>query len=319
MRTPFLGIPKTPYASYKIGWQAGNNVIQQMGIGYQRTDRKVIDYKLWYLEDIPFALRGPRHWTGSGPYFTFIGAAQTFGRFAPTPYPQRLCSWTQKEHINFGFAGAGPEFFLKNKSIIERVNQSAGCFLQVMSGRSVSTKLLTALGNGGTLKFNYGALEGKIMLAVAAYEELIKAYPKEQVIEQIAEARTRWLSCYENLLGEIRVPTVLVRISSAPPLKFDDFSNSNRLLGPFPQLVNEECVARLVSKVSRFVDCVFESEVPQLLLNYTTRRPEDVFSKQESPNRPEWSRCYNTYYPSPSMHMFVADRIRRAMDEFGIA
>ena len=287
-----------------------------MGIGYQRTDRKVIDYKLWYLEDVPYALRGPRSWTGSEPYFTFAGAAQTFGRFAQVPYPELVSGWVQRDHINFGFAGAGPEFFLKNTKLIDWINKSALCFLQVMSGRSVSTKLLTAVGKGGILKFNYGALKEKSMVALTAYEALIEAYPKEQVIEQVAEARANWLNAYENLLSAIQVPIVLVRVSSAPPPKSDDFSSAHKLLGLFPQLINKEWMARLASRVSRFVDCTFESETPRILLNYTTRRPEDVFSIDQFPNHPHWARCYNSYYPSPSMHMFVADEITRAMGDY---
>lgn len=287
-----------------------------MGIGYQRTDRKIIDYKLWYLENIPSAIRGPRRWTGSKPYFTFLGAAQTFGRFVTTPYPELLSGWAQNEYLNFGFAGAGPEFFLKNKSIIKLVNESKLCFLQIMSGRSVSTKLLSVVGKGGTLKFNSGTLEGQSMLALNAYRELIKAYTTEEVIEQVAETRRQWINAYERLLEAIIVPVVLVRISSAPLSQFDDFSNANKLFGTFPQLINEECIRHLIPHAVLTIDCVYLSEAPQILLNYTTRQPEEVFSADVFPDRPEWSRCYNSYYPSPSMHMFVADKIRQEAEAY---
>jgi hypothetical protein len=284
-----------------------------MGIGYQRTDRNVLDYKLWYLKDIPFALRGPRRWTGSRPYFVFVGAAQTFGRFAQNPYPELVSSWMGMEHINFGFAGAGPELFLRHKPLLEQINQSSICFLQVMSGRSVSTKLLTAVGNGGSLQFNQGPLAGKTMVAHDAYHELLKSYPREQVVEQVNEARIQWVKAYEQLIAEIRVPIVLVRISSAPPPKSDDFSSAHKLLGPFPQLIGEQQLGRLASAVSRLIDCVLPSESPQLLLNRTTQRPEEVFSAADFPTWPQWSRCYNAYYPTPRMHMFIADKIRVAM------
>src|SRR4029077_45264 len=119
----------------------------------QFSDRRSIDYELWYTLGLKMALRGPRttfdlnqtHWT-------FVGAAQTFGRFVEKPFPSLVSSYFRKPHLNLGFAGAGPEFFVNSPTLIDKINGSELCFLQIMSGRSVSTSLLKTVGFGGVLE-----------------------------------------------------------------------------------------------------------------------------------------------------------------------
>ena len=70
-----------------------------MAAEYQDTDWRIADYQTFCLDPSildagsgkPLYLRGPRPSSlMPGTYFACIGAAQTFGRFCPKPYPTLL-------------------------------------------------------------------------------------------------------------------------------------------------------------------------------------------------------------------------------------
>lgn len=288
-----------------------------MGIGYQFTDRAAIDYDLWYLDGLKMPLRGPRTMFDlEKDYWVFAGAAQTFGRFSPRPFPMLVSAWFSVAHLNFGFAGAGPEYFTRKSPLIEKINASKRCFLQVMSGRSTSTGLLKAVGFGGVLKFTRGPLEGQRFLAADAYRKLLTHYGRDSLDEQVHEARQNWVLAYEKLLGTIRVPVVCVWID----LQEDaDQPAHDSLLGGFPHLITADELG-LFERAGVDIVAVSLRESPrQLLLNYSSRRPVEVFDSTQFPTRPAWSRAINTYYPSPEMHERIAREVITYLQRKGIA
>jgi len=279
-----------------------------MGLGYQATDRNAFDYHLWSLPKVEGLLRGPRRWRKTKCYVTFVGAAQTFGRFTETPFPEIVSRWLRVNHLNFGFPGAGPEYFIQQRqqALLDYVNGSAACFLQIMSGRSVSTSLMRRVGYGGMLEFTEGPMAGRKMMALDAYRELIRHYDRDTVLRQVSESRDNWTSMYRVLLAKIKVPVILLWMSKEKTARKFAATNAHTLLGEFPQLIDENCVAELRALVSVYVDSTYPDERPQLLLNITTRKPEAVYSAAQFPNLPDWVRYYNTYYPTPRMHEFTA-------------
>ena len=278
-----------------------------MGIGYQFTDRSTIDYELWYLEGLKMPLRGPRTvFDLKHKYWVFAGAAQTFGRFTPRPFPRLVSSWFSVPHLNFGFAGAGPEYFVRQDSVVEKINASERCFLQVMSGRSTSTSLLKAIGFGGVLQFTTGALQGQRFLAADAYRKLLAHYGRDSLDQQIQEARQNWVLAYEELLSRIRVPAVCVWINLEEE---EGQSTKNSVLGGFPHLITAEELS-IFDKMGVDVVPIHLHESPrQLLLDFTTRKPCEVFDAAQFPTRPVWSRAINTYYPTPEMHETIGREV----------
>jgi hypothetical protein len=280
-----------------------------MGIGYQATDRGSFDYRLWRLHDWAELLRGPRRWTQGDSYLTFLGAAQTFGRFSVTPYPEILFQWSRKSYLNFGFAGAGPEFFMRHDKIIQYINASQVCFLQIMSGLSISTSFMRAKGKGGVLEFTDGPLKGKTMLAAVAYDELIKHYPADVVVQQVREAREQWVHKYRQLMDSITVPIVLTRISTSAPVTEDCYDSGARLLGTFPHLIDGPSLSLVRQHAAIYVDCTYPHERPERLIDFATRRLDKVFDAESFPHRANWMRTYNTYYPTQAMQNFVGYRL----------
>ena len=278
-----------------------------MGIGYQFTDRSAIDYDLWYLDGLKMPLRGPRTlFDIKEKFWVFVGAAQTFGRFTPRPFPMLVSAWFSVAHLNFGFAGAGPEYFVRKSPLLEKINASERCFLQVMSGRSTSTQLLKAVGFGGVLEFTRGPLEGKRYLAADAYRKLLTHYGRDSVEQQVQEARQNWVLAYEKLLNMIRVPVVCVWID----LQEDtDQPAHDSLLGGFPHLITADELRLFERAGIDVVAVALREPARQLLVDFTTRRPVEIFDRAQFPTRPEWSRAINTYYPTPEMHERIAREV----------
>jgi hypothetical protein len=273
-----------------------------MGVGYQYSDRNILDYKLWYLPEIDLPLRGPANDFRHGDYFSFLGAAQTFGRLCAHPFPERISQFFGKGFLNFGIAGCGPEYYLKHPEIIRYVNGSKLCVLQLMSGRSGSNAMFDMPKHGGALQFRKGPLKGQKFMAREAYRSLIKHYTCQQVMDTVEHARTVWVKNTRRLMSMIKVPTLLLWFSTRTPHYEFSLEQVDRLLGPFPHLIDAESLMAVVEKAEHYVQVVTNAGRPQLLINRHTAKPEAVFDKARFPGLPDRVRCYNTYYPSPEMH-----------------
>src|SRR5688572_6739549 len=106
-------------------------------MSYQERDYEIIDYEVFRVPMHGGELRGPAPRTlAPGEYFTCVGAAQTFGCFCEQPYPALLSERLGLPVLNFGFAGAGPRFFLKYPVLLKYINAGRFAVVQVMSGRS---------------------------------------------------------------------------------------------------------------------------------------------------------------------------------------
>jgi hypothetical protein len=176
-----------------------------------------------------------------------------------------------------------------------------------MSGRSTSTRLLKAVGFGGVLEFTRGPLAGQRFLAADAYKKLLTHYGRDSVAQQVQEARQNWVRAYEDLLGMIRVPVVCVWID----LQEEDTGEPahESLLGGFPHLITGDELSLFQRAGVEVVAVSLRDPPRQLLLDYTHRRPVDVFDSTQFPTRPAWSRAINTYYPTPGMHERIAREV----------
>lgn len=280
-----------------------------MGIGYQRTDRACFDYRLWYLPDVRVPIRGPRISLESrAPYISFLGAAQTFGRFCHHPFPQRVGQFLEIASLNLGISGAGPRRYSTSASLMSHINRSLFAVVQVMSARSADTDLLKTQQNQGVVTFQSGPLAGKSMLAAQAYRQLRDRYGRKAFDRQVRAAQESWLRAYRELLAAIDVPILLLWTSTGPP-PVTVACGGSMILGVFPHLVTKTMLCSLESSVHAIIDAGFERERPQLLTNAQTRQAEEIFDSVSFPHRPEWSRCFNTYYPTPEAHDHAARRL----------
>ncbi len=282
-----------------------------MGVGYQFSDRHAIDYQLWYPKSPKIPLRGPKRIDeATTRYWSFAGAAQTFGRFVEQPFPELVSNFFGMPCLNLGFAGAGPEFFLNRPGLIELINKSELCHLQLMSGRSVTTDILRQVADGGKLEFQSGPLKGQRFLAAAAYRKLLERYGTRALEDQVGKVRARWKEAYATLLDRIRVPVVGVWISQRTQEQ-DAPGGDEGDVGDFPHFIGVDEIRYLKGRGIQIVGAALTQPPQQLILNYVTRRPVAVYPSDDFPFRPDWSRVFNTYYPTPEMHVAVANVLCR--------
>jgi hypothetical protein len=290
-----------------------------MGIGYQAVDRRVIDYDLWFASPGGPALRGPRldparlDWPRA---ICCIGAAQTFGRFVPAPYPSQLGRLLGRPVLNLGVSGAGPEFYLGRPPLMALLAQAGIAVVQVMSGRSVSAGVFRALDNNGLLQFLEGPRKGEKMLAQPAYAALRREYGEAAFRQQVQAAQARWVELYRELAASLTGRKLLLWISADEPGRNVRLEHSP--LGAFPHLVTAAMLEEVGALYDHVVPCVLPHMPAQVLVNDTTGLMETVFDAEHFPARPEALRQLNTYYATPELHDLAARQLGLCLLRAGI-
>lgn len=267
---------------------------------YQAPDWWIVDYKLYARPDLPrdllpglpLRLRGPAPGERApGGYIAFVGAAQTFGRFCPEPFPALVSKDLEIPSLNLGFGGAGPPVFLRHPELIQLMNEAVLVVLQVMSARYEGNSLFE--GSGGPLK---ARSTGERMRAEDAYEPLLALGDQALVKSIVRETRETWIAGYKQLLSLIQVPTVLFWLSVREPGYTEKYDSVDELFGDFPHLVNQEMVETVKSDCDAYVECVSVRGRPHQLRSRFTGKPTRVVV----PWGPDMTE--NTYYPTPEMH-----------------
>ena len=274
-----------------------------MAAEYQEPDWKVVDYQPYCLDERvrdpsrqrPRWIRGPRpDRIEPGNHFVCLGAAQTFGRFCPRPFPTILEERLGLRVLNISHGGAGPLFFcLENEALLEYLNKACFVVVQVMSARSESNSLFESRGVGHYRKREDGQYVG----CDQAFEELLRTKPRSFVAGIVEETRRGWLSSYETLLSAIHVPKILLWFSTRGPDYQQDWSSLDSLFGPYPQLVTAGMMSRLHTMGDHYVECTSRRGLPQPLIDRFTGKRTTV---QDPWTSAPWKE--NWYYPSPEMH-----------------
>ena len=283
-----------------------------MGIGYQEDDRFAFDYDLWFIDQSVPGLRGPRVNSGVAEFWSFIGAAQTFGRLVKHPYPSLIGQWAAVNTVNLGISGAGPQLFLSNSELLRIAKRASQNFIQVLSARSVSAGIFKTNTNNGVLTFLSGPLKGETMLAAQAYSRLWKEYGKSAYDEQVEAVREVWVM--SNLeLFESLPDSYAIWISGVRPDGIDESISDRAPVGAFPHFVNEKMIAELTEKGVKLIDCTFSDSRPEPIFSEFSGHMLDVWPKDKYPHRPEHLRSWNVYYPTQKNHFHIAKTILRRL------
>jgi hypothetical protein len=281
-----------------------------MAAEYQDFDWRVVDYAPFCLDEQildrstkrPLFIRGPRpERLDPGAYFVCLGAAQTFGRFCERPFPVLLEERLSLPVLNISRGGAGPAFFCgDNARLLYYLNSARFVVIQVMSGRSDANSLFESEGIG----YYRRKTDGTYLGCDQAFDEHIRTEPKELLIRIVGETRQSWCASYDRLLSAIRVPKILLWLSTRTPAYKQGWRSLPELFGSFPQLVNEEMVYMIRRHCELYVECTSTKGLPQALKDRFTG--EEVTVSDPWTSQP-WSM--NWYYPSPQMHQDAADTL----------
>ncbi|AKS46644.1 hypothetical protein SAMN05444287_1761 [Octadecabacter temperatus] len=283
-----------------------------MGLGYQKTDRNAFDYDIWFDAGLPnLALRGPQCELDAANRISFIGAAQTFGRFVKHPFPQQVGRFLERPVANLGFSGAGAEFYLKRPELMALLATSDTVVVQSMSARSVSAGVFKTARNNGVLEFQTGPCKSESYMAEEAYRIVKTDYGEDALLAQRKAVQDKWLEQHRELADQISGRKVFLWLSNEAPNDNLDYSRS--AIGQFPHMVTGEMVSKLPDMGFEVIKCVLNPEPVQILINDHSHMVERVFDTQKFPNRPDKLRALNVYYATPALHDKAARMLCKAL------
>lgn len=296
-----------------------------MSRGYQDRDAAVVDYQLWQAWPDGDWLRGPAPASlARGSYFAAVGAAQTFGCFVGTPWPELLAQQLGLPALNLGIAGAGPACF-RHEPVRALLANARFVVFQVMSGRSADN---SRFAGGGRERVRH--TDGRELGADAAWREELQRdlqgltnpvsrglknrvaswFGRTAVRQLVQETRADWQRHFAALLGETAPPKLLLWWSRRRPDYRARYHSLASLFGEFPQLVDRSMVEALRPLANAYVECVTQRGSPQPLFDRHTGAPTSVqpaaAGTGEDPAL-RWHR--NAYYPSPEMHEDAASAL----------
>ncbi|MCA8949712.1 MAG: hypothetical protein KDE27_09430 [Planctomycetes bacterium] len=255
---------------------------------YQRLDAPQFDYELFEIDGLPHAFRGPAI-DFDRPYVACIGAAQTFGRFAPTPFSALLAGALDIQVLNLAIGGSGPALYRKPDLL--RLLQGAHLVVaQVLSGRSVGNSEFRTEGGVEGVALRTGERTRQEPLLAGFLRTEAPAF----VERLVAETRANYVAEYRELFAAIGRPTVLFWFSVRRPDYVTGFGSMRELVGGFPQLVDGPTLSAVRGHASGYVECVSRRGLPQRLWPAATA--------VEGTRRGDDGCLYNDYYPTPAMH-----------------
>ena len=282
-----------------------------MGFFYQARDLEFFDYDLYRLPSSYDLLRGPRPagFGNFGRMVSFLGAAQTFGVMCRYPFPTLLGSMLGRDVLNLGIGGAGPSTFLQppRRKLLDRVNRTRACVVQVMSARGGENRLLVNPTGGHKLRYRADAADVMLRPAEEMYAELLRDHDASEVVDVVNETRKNWVESYKALADEIRVPKILLWISTRSPEYDFSTKNVHTLFGGFPQLVNAEMLAAAAQSFDRLAVVTSNEGMPVQLWNRFTGEPARAA---------RGGMTSNNYYPSQHMHIRAAQVLEPLLQEF---
>lgn len=222
-----------------------------MTMNYHFESSHIAEYNLYTLPGLSFTLRGPQ-WPlhASTPSISFLGAAQTFGAFCKYPFPNLLGEMCSARVLNFGRGGAGPGYYLKQQpKVLEYVNTTRCCIVQVMSGRSsIENSYMTSPYGLASVEIKKGQFSGQTIIGHNAFPKLFEELPRSEFLDLIRETREAYIEQMIGLAAHIKVPKILLYVGRNEPLgdaPLDENSKFFNIFGVHPHMITKSMIARM--------------------------------------------------------------------------
>lgn len=268
------------------------------GLVYSIADQKIFNYCLYDYEG--YWLRGPDpRPLKYNNYLSFIGSAQTFGRFTYNPFVSQISNMINFPCVNLGWAGAGPENFIDTEILLNLINNGRLAILQIMSARGIYNSLMqNAQGNRMVL------YAGQKMDSSTAWENIINDPDISSSIfwQLVDETRSNWISYYYHLFKLIRVPIILLFFGINEPILNENKTikpkNINNFMGTHPQLVTRDMINDLSLLCNAYAEVITNKGLPQKLSKPVIMNADGKYF----PSATAFISNKNNYYPSPEMH-----------------
>lgn len=266
---------------------------------FQKLDEAFIDYDAYAWGRLDQLYRGPKP-DLSEPYIACLGGAQTFGRYADSPFPALLQQELGMTVANFGASGVGPGFYLRDSMVMEAASNAELCVVQVMGARTLSNRLFKVKTDRRpqveTVSKALEKLFPHVDFAAFTYAHNmlneIAGEDPASFAEVRAEMKTAWIARTTRLLEAIQTKRILFWFSERTPDAESAPTDETPAL-KYPQFVDREMIDAVAPLVDEVVQCVSSAGMPQSLLRDGDAVLQSPFGAPVNENR---------YYPTPQMH-----------------
>ncbi|MBT0959216.1 hypothetical protein IV417_17650 [Alphaproteobacteria bacterium KMM 3653] len=217
-----------------------------MDLAFNRLDQTGLDYDLCSYGSSRLRFRGPEKSTAH-PYLTFMGGDETFGKFAPKPFPELIERQTGVTALNLGCTGAGLDTLLSDNALLPLASGAVCTVLQVMGAHAMSNDYYSVHPRRNDRFLSPGAKLLSLFPAVDFTEISFTRHLHFTLAEKSPEKHRRlvtaiqctWIDKMKQVLASIGGPVILLRIQ--PGGRLHDTS----ALGPDPLFVTDDMMAQL--------------------------------------------------------------------------
>ncbi len=228
---------------------------------YERLRNGALDYEYVSYENSRLQFRGPSP-DFSKPYYAFLGGAETFGKYMPSPYPALVSSALNMQGLNLGCVNAGPDAFLSEPVVCDLCNAAETVFVQIPGAQNLSNRFyrvhprrndrfVTATGLLRSvfreIDFTEFSFNGHLLRSLHRTSN-----DRFRVVQ--AELQSTWVAQMRKLLSRIKSPKVLVWFARHSPddANLDAFDQD-------PLFVTREMIDELSIYVSDYCEIPFQS------------------------------------------------------------
>lgn len=279
-----------------------------MTMNYHFESSHIADYELYTLPGVDFTLRGPQ-WPmhATTPSVSYLGAAQTFGAFCKYPFPNLVGEMCSTRTLNLGRGGAGPGFYLKQKQVIDYVNTTNCCVVQVMSARSsIENAYMTAPHGLASVTMKKGKLEGQTLMGHVAFPKLFEELPRPDFLNLIRQTRDSYVKQMVELAHRIKVPKILLYVGRDEPLPnkaLDDSTPLSDIFGIHPHMVTKSMISQISAHYDKTLIVHGKEGFDQPLMSRMTG--EKVSIKRSE----TYTVATHSAYISPALHVKAAQEL----------
>ncbi|MCV2893252.1 DUF6473 family protein [Lentibacter sp. XHP0401] len=108
-------------------------------MSYERIGGAGLDYRLCAYDGSRLAFRGPKRELDE-PYVAVLGGTETFGKFIPRPYADRLEDKLGRPCLNFGVMSAGLDAFASDLGVLSMAARAEVVIVQAMGAHRLSNR-----------------------------------------------------------------------------------------------------------------------------------------------------------------------------------
>jgi len=227
-------------------------------MSYERIGGAALDYRLCEYDGSRLSFRGPKR-SLAEPYVALLGGTETFGKFVPRPFADRLEDKLDMPCVNLGVMSAGLDAFASDLGVLSMAAQAEAVVVQAMSAHNLSNRFYTVHPRRNDRFLRASDQMRKLFRGVDFTEfhftnhllRHLAGYHPEGFILLMRELQQAWVARMKLLAERVGKPLVLLWFADHEPAEKRGFAHA----ASAPFAVTEAMIEQLGGDVAQVVIC----------------------------------------------------------------